>query len=135
MLYVSGVHALNLDCELETCGDWHQSAIQWNKLFLLDSEKSIFGDYGIEFNKKVPEHTEAFSVANHIRALLDLLQQGRFSIAEGMNKDYICNDKYTEEIFKKVYLLKDDANWNKIDNFMKKEYLLRWIDFKKRVAV
>ncbi len=132
MLYLSGIHALNLNCELETCGDWHQSAIQWERLSLLDSENSIFGDYGIELNKEVPEHTERFNAANHIRALLDLLQQGKFSIAGGMNEDFICNDKYTEEIFEKVTLLKNEENWSAIDRFMGKEYLSKWIEFKKR---
>jgi len=130
MLYVTGVFALNISCELETCGDWHQSALQWANIPLLESKESIFGDYGIEFNKNVPEHTETFAVANHIRALLDLLQDGKFSTAQGMNSDYICNVKYTDEIFQKVSLLQNNVNWNEIDNFMKKEYLSQWNDFK-----
>jgi Uncharacterized conserved protein len=133
MLYVSGVHALNISCILETCGDWHQSAIQWKNIPLIESEESIYGDYGIELNKKVPEHTETFAIANHIRALLDLLQDGKFSVAQGMKNDFICNDKYTDEIFQKVSLLKKNKNWNEIDNFMKKEYLSRWSDFNEQV--
>lgn len=135
MLYISGIHALNLSCELETCGDWHQSAIQWVNIPLLESEGSIFGDYGIELNKKVPEHIETFAVANHIRALLDLLVAGKFSIAQGMKNDYICNDKYTEEIFEKVLLLKNNKNWNEIDNFMEKEYLSQWYNYKIQFAL
>ena len=131
MQYLSGIHALNLPCELVTCGDWHQSAIQWEQLFLLNSENSLFGNYGIELNKEVPRHTEVFNVANHIRALLDLLQQSKFSIARGMNKDFICNDTYREEIFKKVALMKNEENWSAIDRFMGKEYFSKWLEYKK----
>lgn len=131
MQYLSGIHALNLPCELVTCGDWHQSAIQWERLFLLNSENSLFGNYGIELNKEVPRHTEVFNVANHIRALLDLLQQSKFSIARGMNKDFICNDTYMEEIFKKVALMKNEENWSAIDRFMGKEYFSKWLEYKK----
>jgi len=58
MKYITGIHALNLSCELETCGDWHQSAIQWVHPTILESIGSIFGDYGIEHNKPIPEHKE-----------------------------------------------------------------------------
>lgn len=102
MLYLSGIHALNIYCALETCGDWHQSGMQWDTLVLLDSAKSIYGDYGIEINKNIPGHTETYNVANHIRALLDLLQQGNYSLAQGMRKNYICNDSYTH-ILKKSF--------------------------------
>ena len=29
MKYISGINALNLPCSLDTCGDWHTSALQW----------------------------------------------------------------------------------------------------------
>jgi hypothetical protein len=66
MKYVSGLHALNLKCELLTCGDWHQSAIQWLNVPPMESAESVFGDYGIEFGKTMPEHKGIFNVANHI---------------------------------------------------------------------
>lgn len=43
MRYLSGIHALNLKCELDTCGDWHQSAIQWERLKLYESNESLWG--------------------------------------------------------------------------------------------
>lgn len=135
MWYLSGIHALNLPCELETCGDWHKSGLQWQKLSLLDSNDSLFGEYGIEREKAVPQHTELYHVANHIRALLDLLAQGNYSAAQGMKNDFICNDKYTEDIFHKVFLLKETDNWNEIDNFMGREYLMQWIKFKQEEAL
>lgn len=135
MKYISLIHALNLPCDLETCGDWHASSIQWKKPHILESEESLWGDYGIEKNKKIPEHEEKYNVANHIRALLDLLFIGNFTIAQGMNKDFICNDKYDNEIFDKVILMIDLPYWERIDQFMTKEYLKKWINYKKGILV
>lgn len=57
-------------------------------------------------NIPIPEHPGRYHVANHIRALLDLLELGRFTPAQGMNQDFICNDAYTEEIFRQVMKLR-----------------------------
>lgn len=132
MQYLSGIHALNLNCERETCGDWHQSAIQWERLKLYESNGSLWGDYGIETDKQIPEHTELFNTANHIRALLDLLYEGKFSVAQGMRKDFICTDKYNDEIFDKVSMMIHLPNWKDIDEFMCKEYKCLWLDFKEK---
>lgn len=135
MLYVTEIHALNLPCSLETCGDWHASAIQWTNPHIRESHESLFGDYGIEQNKNIPEHEGYFNTANHIRALLDLLEAGLFSIAQGMNKDFICNSKYDNEIFEKVYYMRSLANWNEINAFMHKEYMMKWVRFLKSKKV
>jgi hypothetical protein len=132
MRYITGVHALNLPCSLLTCGDWHTSALRWRDITYGDSERSIFGDYGIEYGKKIPEHGGTYAAANHIRALLDLLELGHFAAAQGMNRDYICNDNYTEEVFDKVSLMKGLPNWREIDCFMGKEYYAKWLNFKKQ---
>ncbi|MGN1106757.1 MAG: hypothetical protein ACI4RH_08910, partial [Huintestinicola sp.] len=129
MKYISGIFALNINCDLDTCGDWHQSALKWDSFTLLESENSIWGDYGIEKNKTIPGHSVKYNVANHIRALLDLIQQHNFGLAGGMREDFICNDKYNKEIFEKVYMLRNSNRWNDISRFMGKEYCLRWIDF------
>lgn len=102
MIYITGIHALNLPCDLITCGDWHQSALRWEKITFRESEDSIFKDYGIESNHDIPGHDGKYFVANTIRALLDLLDEGDFSNAQGMNED-----------------------------FMGKEYLMKWLRFKK----
>lgn len=135
MLYVTNIHALNLPCSLETCGDWHTSAIQWGHPHMRECEGSLFGDYGIEKDKKIPEHTGKYYVANHIRAILDLLEEGSFSIAQGMNKDFICNSEYDEEIFEKVYSMRNLKNWKNIDEFMKKEYMMKWVNYLKQREV
>ena len=130
MEYITGIHALNLPCSLETGGDWHRSALQWERLRLRNSNESIYADYGIEQCTNVPENKGVYAVANHIRALLDLLELGNFIIAQGMNKSYIGNNIYTEEIFSKVSLLKVLPHWSEIDKFMRKEYYGKWLDYK-----
>ena len=89
MKYITGIYALNLICNLETCGDQHQSALNWQNIRLKESDDNIFKDHGIEFNKKIPEHNETFNVANHIRACLDMLIDRQFNSLQGMNKDFI----------------------------------------------
>ncbi|MDR0219904.1 MAG: hypothetical protein LBI54_00680 [Lachnospiraceae bacterium] len=134
MRYVSKIHALNLPCSLATCGDWHQSALQWDNPNMCDTDESVFGGYGIESGKFLPEHgNEPFFVANHIRALLDLLEAGNFSTAQGMNADFICNGSYDTEIFEKTMLLKDLPHWKDIDLFMGREYHVKWLDFKENL--
>lgn len=134
MQYISGIHALNIPCALLTCGDWHHSALKWQNITFMETERAFFRDYGIEFSKHIPEHNETFAVANHIRALLDLLEAGNFSTAQGMNKDFICNDDYNGEIFEKVSSMKELPNWSDIDCFMTREYYQKWVDFKKGKA-
>ena len=131
MRYITGQHALNLPCSLMTSGDWHQSALQWESPFFRESKDSIFGDYGIEHNVSIPEHKGVYDVANHIRALLDLLEMGKFTVAQGMNRDYICNDEYTDEIFNQVSKLIDSPLWPEIDCFMGREYYAQWLEYKK----
>jgi hypothetical protein len=130
MRYLSGIHALNLNCSLDTCGDWHQSALRWRDLDWRESEGSFWHDYGIETNSCIPEHPGVYHTANHIRALLDLLYDGNFAVAQGMRDDFICNDKYTNEIFDKVIQMRVLPNWKEIDLFMGREYFCRWLDYK-----
>lgn len=135
MLYLSGIHALNTNCLLNTTGDWHSSALKWNGVDqrLVDSKKSVFDDYGIETNKNIPFVSDnKYNVANHIRACLDLLSEGKFAELQGMRKDFICTNEYDDEIFEKVCLLKEQSNWQEIDAFMEKEYMLKWMNYKKR---
>ncbi|MDE6660298.1 MAG: hypothetical protein K2J93_00555 [Anaeroplasmataceae bacterium] len=131
MKYISGIHALNTPCSLNTMGDWHVSSLQWDNPCMYDTEESIFGDFGIEYNKKIPEHTEAYPVANHIRAFLDLMDHGQFGYAQGTNRDFIANQDYNEIIFSKVLLLKNNKNWPEIKDFMNKEFKMDWVKFLK----
>ncbi len=132
MKYITGIHALNLPCKLNTCGDWHQSAIQWDNPQIRESNDSFYGNYGLEDGHFIPEHTETFVVANTIRALLDLLYEENYAIAQGMNNDFICNESYDNEIFEMVYKMKILNHWDKISDFMGKEYGMKWVNFIRR---
>lgn len=131
--YITGHHALNLPCELSTCGDWHTSALRWDMPFIRNTADSIFGEYGIEKNKRIPESESVYYVANHIRAILDLLEIDRLTVAQGMRDDYICNDNYNGELFNQVIKLTAVPHWNKIDDLMKKEYKSHWLDYKEEI--
>jgi hypothetical protein len=135
MRYITGVHALNLPCSLLTCGDWHCSALKWEKITFRDSTDSFYGDYGIEQCSAVPEHEGTYAAANHIRALLDLLELGNYSAAQGMNRDFIGNDDYNKEVFDKVALMRYLPHWRKIDSFMGREYYGKWLDYKRKAGL
>ena len=134
MKYITDIHALNLPCSLGTTGDWHTSALQWKTLHIEESDNSPFGNWGIEIDSEVsiPENPDCtLPVANHLRALLDMIEQGRFSLAQGMNGNFIDDDTFNDEIFEKVSLLKDYPNWCDIDSFMEREYKMAWVNFKR----
>jgi hypothetical protein len=135
MKYITGMHALNLPCSINTCGDWHASSIHWDvsTVFFKESEDSIFKDYGIEKDKNVHRLDGIFNVANHIRACLDYLEDGEFSLIKQMRNDFICDDSYMLEIFNEVILLKDLPHWPLVDKFIGLEYYRNWLDFKKSI--
>lgn len=129
MWYISGIHALNIPCSLETSGDWHTSALKWKNIYMKNTENSIYGEWGIEGNKKIPNNEGLYYVANHIRALLDLLEDGKYDVAQGMREDYICNEKYTKEVHDMVYKMKQLEHWDTINDFMCKEYKIDWLRY------
>ena len=127
MKYVTGIYALNLPSPDGTPGDWHFSALNWNKALMADSSKSPFGEWGLHI-VDVPHHGN-MPVASHIRACLDLIEQGNFGTAQGMRDNFIDNDSYTLTIFSKVAQLCNNPRWDEIDSFMGKEYRCQWLDF------
>jgi len=135
MKYVTGRHAMNLPCSLGTWGDYRTSAVNWDKLTILDSEDSVFGDYGIETGRTISflADNKEYNIANHIRAFLDLLTIGDYASAEGMKEEYIRDDSFAEEIFAKVSMLRSRPNWQIIDLFMEHEYLNQWELYKKGI--
>lgn len=76
MIYVSGLHALNLPCNLDTTGDWHSSSMNWGNMAIFDTSKSVWGDYGIERERQIPYTIGIWPIANHIRACLDIIAMG-----------------------------------------------------------
>ena len=131
MEYISGLHALNIPCRLETSGDWHTLSLSWKTIPLWNTEKSPFGTEGIERHQSLMGKKGTFYIANHIRACLDLLLAGDFSNLQGRRRDYICTDIYDADIFAAVWKLHKTAHWTDIDRFMEKEYRMKWILFRK----
>lgn len=132
MKYITGIHALNLPCSLETCGDWHMSGLRWVDITYADTETAVLGDWGIETCNCVPEHEGEFYIANTIRACLDLLIMGNFATAQGMNEDFICNENYDSLVFEKALQLRGLPNWGDINAFMLREYKLKWFNYLKK---
>lgn len=130
MKYITGIYALNLTCSLDTSGDWHQSALDWTNPDVRESNNSFFYDYGIEENCFVPMRKgKICKTANHIRAILDLLTDKNFPLLQGMRDCYIDNEKYDNEIFEKIYTMKNLPYWKEIKEFVGKEYMMKWIIF------
>ena len=131
MEYVTGVHALNLGDRTVTPGDWHFSALDWCHPMILDSEVSPFGDYGISLGE-VP-FRGIMPVASHVRACLDLIEQGLYGSAQGMRENFIDNDAFDREIMDQVWKLRGRSDWLDIDRFIGHEYLCDWLDYKEIV--
>lgn len=132
MLYLSGVYALNIENTLNTCGDWHTSALDWSNIRLEDSTNSILGDWGIEMDKRIPEHTELYNVADDLRAILDLMQkEENLGYLKGFRDDFICTDEYNNIFFQKVILLRNLKHWPSIDELMQREFMFEWQNFLK----
>ena len=133
MLYITGIQALNIADSTECCGDWHTSAINWGSLNIVDSSDSLFKDWGIEYNKHIPDHEEYYNVANTLRAILDMLQDESFlGYLKGFRNDFICTDIYNDLFFSKVYMLKDLSHWSGINELMKREFMWSWDEFLKK---
>lgn len=132
MLYVSGIHALNIENSLETCGDWHCSALDWKSIELLDSEKSVFKEWGIETGKSLPDNDGIYNVANDLRAVADMMEkEGNLGYLKGFRNDFIVIDKYNDELFRHIWMLRGLKHWDAIDGLMEYEYLFKWDAFKK----
>lgn len=133
MLYVSCVYALNLPCKLDLQGDWHMSSLDWDKVTFLNSADSIYKDYGIEqsySNSLV--NLYYVNKANYIRACLDLLELGKFSLLKTFMHKWLDTDdkKLLSEIFSQVSKLSTSDKWSEIDDLMCHEYMMKWVRFK-----
>ena len=133
MKYISGIFALNIPCPLGTTGDWHRSSLTWNKLRLHESDDSVMKEKGIEKDVYVRELGGRYNVANHIRAIADLLDDGDYVTAEGMRNDYLDDDRrFDSTLFEYVYALKEtksDRDWWRISLRVEQEYMLKWLKF------
>ena len=124
--FKSGKFALNIPCSLKTAGDWHHTSFPVAKATLYDTNNNIYNDYGIE--KHVINGIE-YNVANHIRAILDLILNNEFGYLKGFKDDFLVVDDYNTTLFELVYRLKNSKYWDEINKLMKDEFMLEWIDF------
>lgn len=133
MKYVSGLFALNLPCSLNTTGDWHRTSLPWDKVEIKDSDKSPLKDFGIEKNIYIDELNANYNVANHIRACVDILDEGRYTLVSGMRYDFFDNNEdIIPDLFNCVFSLKSQKTqkeWESISQIMEKDYMLKWIVF------
>ena len=126
MKYISNEYALNIPCSLKTSGDWHYNSYPVEKAKLFDSNESYFGDFGIE------EHVinnKTYFVANHLRAILDLMFCKKFDFLKGFKDDFIVVDDYNSMFFDKVYELRNLDMWDEVNFLMKEEFMIEWLDY------
>lgn len=132
MEYLTDVYGLNIpDFELDTTGDWHASCLDWSKAVFKESDESLLRDWGIRQVRveAYPFLGEKIAVANHLRALADIIIDGRFTLLRGMRRDFLGTDKYNLEFFTAINSLKNSDNWENINSFMRKEFGLEWVNY------
>ena len=70
-------------------GRLHLYGIVWDPLDLRYSEQSVFFiNTDIEGKQKPPFQKKHYFVANHIRAVLDLLSSDQLILAQGMRRNF-----------------------------------------------
>ena len=118
MLYITGVHALNLPCKLNTTGDWHASSLGWVDMDIRESTRSIYKDWGIEEPIELPTG-EVYRHANHLRAILDLLETSDKKTIKWLNwkNDYGENKKLKVEVSYREKVLSNTVEINDIFTF------------------
>ncbi len=133
MEYITDIHALNLECDLGTTGDWHASAIRWEHPRTLDTGETPWGDWGIEVDSDrwVPGNPGRHNIANHVRALCDMVYLGRLSNAQGMSEVFLDGDEYDEDIFEHIYMLRETPRWAAVNEFMGREYGRKWVSYRR----
>ena len=128
MQYITGFHALNCHSSLRT-PDTLPVAVDWTYPEIANTETAFFKDYSIETNKEIAQLPGSHNVANPIRAVLDLLIQGKEKELTGLKHKILANDLLTEELFNKVIELQAQSLWNDVCWFIGCEYGIEWLDF------
>lgn len=135
MKYITGYHALNLPCSLGTTGDWHRFCYDWENPRTKDSDKSIFGEYGIETNRDLSfvGLGKNCKVANHIRACLDIIEDGYLGGIKFFTSDFLDDDpKIVDKMLQQCLLFKSTDKWDDVNSFLNKEKYREWNNVKKR---
>lgn len=128
MQYITGFHALNCHSSLRA-PDTLPVAVDWTYPEIADTETAFFKDFSIETNKEIPYLTGTHNVANPIRAVLDLVIQGKEKELTGLKHKILANDLLTEELFNKVIELQAQNLWNDVSWSIGCEYGIEWLDF------
>jgi transcriptional regulator with XRE-family HTH domain len=136
--YLSMMYAFNTRPKTltKTFGDWHQFNYFYD---LKDTDLIKIGDnplgaWGIDNSVQTPKYNntkQRYKVANHLRALLDLLYYQRLPKAKEALADFIGTDEYDLLIFEKVALFKTLPHWAKIDNLMDDHFTTKWRKYKR----
>ena len=134
MQYITGLHALTCPCSLQTPGEPHAS-VDWTYPAMADSDSAFFKDYGIETVREIPYLSGSHNVANHIRAILDLLAAGEIEQLTGLKREILANDELAPELFNKVTELQTENVWNQVSWFIGCEYGVEWLDFLKSKSI
>lgn len=128
MRYLTGLWAVNLP-ETDTACDWHGAAYDWDNPPMADSSRSVFGDWGIENRTyTLGGKPRQWPVATHVRACLDMLEQGHVGDAQGMREYFIGNEKYTPLLLKKALLLQGTQHWDAASRLLGDEYGTLWLN-------
>lgn len=139
MLYITGMHALTTECRLGTSGSSKTCSVSWDDIDIRESDDSPLGDEGIERDVNIPSLNEDFNKADHIRAIADLLDSGRYALAATMREDYLDGDlSFCRTLFAMVWRLKavkSDFEWSGISRVMEKEYMLHWLAYLERKGI
>lgn len=54
---------------------------------------------------------------------------GYLGYLKGFRDDFICTDEYNQQLFNKVYQLKELTNWEDISTLMKNEFMWEWVNY------
>lgn len=117
MTYISGWEALNIPNSDGKTADWHPLLYLADKNSVKTYESNeILGDLGIQKRYVKFLDKEAY-VANHARAIADLVYKGETNGLKNCVRDYLENDEEAE-LFGYLKLINTNE---KIDDFMKFE--------------
>lgn len=103
--------------------DWHSNManLKWR-----ESDGSYFGDYGIEYLDGMYEGYNA----NHIRAILDLLEEGQVLGLQGVQDIIELDDDEQLELCKLVY----ERYGMVLDFFMFREFRWAWVTYRRSIG-
>lgn len=134
MKYITGIIAMGTECSLNTPGLWNIPKEMYldDEVFkTVESDDSPFKDWGIETNKLVKYREFClYNVANHVRAYVDMLYDGKFEELKDLFFEAINDSKSRKDIFMLVYgKLRHLAQFKKINEFMEEEFGNAWLSY------